>query len=61
MGRQGKGLVVGELGGVESDFGAALIDGKAAFGVGNTDTTGEVAPGMQSTSFDTEQGRSGLR
>jgi hypothetical protein len=35
----GKGLVDGEVGGVTDDFGTALVGNKAAFGVGNPDTT----------------------
>jgi len=35
----GKGLVDGEVGGVVNDFGTALVGNKAAFGVGNPDTT----------------------
>lgn len=35
----GKGLVDGEVGGVTHDFGTALVGSKAAFGVGNPDTT----------------------
>jgi hypothetical protein len=35
----GKGLVDGEVGGVTDDFGTALVGSKAAFGVGNPDTT----------------------
>lgn len=35
----GKGLVDGEVAGVVDDFGTALVGNKAAFGVGNPDTT----------------------
>ncbi len=35
----GKGLVDGEVAGVADDFGTALVGNKAAFGVGNPDTT----------------------
>jgi hypothetical protein len=35
----GKGIVDGEVGGVTDDFGLALVGSKAAFGVGNPDTT----------------------
>jgi len=35
----GKGLVDGEVGGVVDDFGTALVGNKAAFGMGNPDTT----------------------
>lgn len=35
----GQGLVDGEVGGVTDDFGISLVGNKAAFGVGNPDTT----------------------
>jgi len=35
----GKGLVDGEVAGVQDDFGVALVGNKAAFGVGNADST----------------------
>lgn len=35
----GKGIVDGEVGGVADDFGLSLVGNKAAFGVGNPDTT----------------------
>ena len=35
----GKGLLDGEMGGGGNDFGTALVGAKAAFGVGNPDTT----------------------
>ena len=35
----GKGLLDGEMAGAGSDFGTALVGAKAAFGVGNPDTT----------------------
>ncbi len=35
----GKGLVDGEVSGVQNDFGVSLVGGQAAFGVGNPDTT----------------------
>jgi hypothetical protein len=35
----GQGLVDGEVGGVVNDFGTSLLGDKAAFGVGNPDTT----------------------
>ena len=35
----GKGLVDGEMSGAVNDFGTALVGNKAAFGVGNPDTT----------------------
>ena len=35
----GKGLVDGEVAGVADDFGTAMVGNKAAFGVGNPDTT----------------------
>ncbi len=35
----GKGLVDGEVGGVQNDFGVALVGSKVGFGVGNPDTT----------------------
>jgi VCBS repeat-containing protein len=36
---QGAGLVDGEVGGSTNDFGVVLLNGKAAFGVGNPDVT----------------------
>jgi len=36
---QGAGLVDGEVGGVANDYGVVLLNGKAAFGVGNPDVT----------------------
>lgn len=35
----GEGLVDGEVAGVTTDFGAALVDGKFALGIGQPDTT----------------------
>jgi hypothetical protein len=35
----GKGLVDGEVGGVQNDFGVALVGAKVGFGIGNADVT----------------------